>query len=83
MDELRARAANYVSYYNHQRRCTQAGGVSPLDTSYRWLATSSEVEKTGEIGTFAHLAGREAVKESPPANIKTRRDQCTFGVTPR
>jgi hypothetical protein len=30
MDELGAGAADYVSYYNHQRRCAKAGGVSPI-----------------------------------------------------
>ena len=30
MDELRAGVADYVNFYNHQRRCAKAGGVSPI-----------------------------------------------------
>jgi transposase InsO family protein len=29
-EELRAGVADYVSFYNHQRRCQKAGGVSPI-----------------------------------------------------
>jgi len=30
MDELRAGVADYINFYNHQRRCAKAGGVSPI-----------------------------------------------------
>ena len=30
MDELRAGVADYLNFYNHQRRCAKAGGVSPI-----------------------------------------------------
>jgi putative transposase len=30
MDELRAGIADYINFYNHQRRCAKAGGVSPI-----------------------------------------------------
>jgi transposase InsO family protein len=30
LDELRAGVADYVNFYNHQRRCQKAGGVSPI-----------------------------------------------------
>jgi transposase InsO family protein len=30
LDELRAGIADYVNFYNPQRRCTKAGGVSPI-----------------------------------------------------
>jgi putative transposase len=30
MDELRAGVADYLTFYNHQRRCAKAGGVSPI-----------------------------------------------------
>ena len=30
MDELRAGVANYLNFYNHQRRCAKASGVSPI-----------------------------------------------------
>jgi putative transposase len=29
-DELRIGVADYINFYNHQRRCAKAGGVSPL-----------------------------------------------------
>jgi putative transposase len=28
--ELRAGIARYISFYNHQRRCAKAGGLSPV-----------------------------------------------------
>jgi hypothetical protein len=30
MDELRDGVADYLNFYNHQRRCAKAGGVSPI-----------------------------------------------------
>jgi len=30
VEELRAGVADYVNFYNHQRRCQKAGGVSPI-----------------------------------------------------
>ena len=30
MNELRAGVADYINFYNHQRRCAKAGGVSPI-----------------------------------------------------
>jgi putative transposase len=30
MDELRAGVDDYLTFYNHQRRCAKAGGVSPI-----------------------------------------------------
>ena len=30
IDELRAGINGYLSFYNHQRRCAKAGGVSPI-----------------------------------------------------
>jgi len=30
LEELRAGVADYVNFYNHQRRCQKAGGVSPI-----------------------------------------------------
>ena len=30
MDELRAGVEEYLTFYNHQRRCAKAGGVSPI-----------------------------------------------------
>jgi transposase InsO family protein len=30
MEELRAGVADYINFYNHQRRCAKAGGVSPI-----------------------------------------------------
>jgi transposase InsO family protein len=30
MDELRAGVADYINFYNHQRRCAKARGVSPI-----------------------------------------------------
>ncbi len=30
IDELRAGIADYLNFYNHQRRCAKAGGVSPI-----------------------------------------------------
>ena len=30
IDELRAGIADYLTFYNHQRRCTKAGGQSPI-----------------------------------------------------
>ena len=30
MDEIRAGVANYINFYNHQRRCAKAGGVIPI-----------------------------------------------------
>jgi transposase InsO family protein len=30
MDELRAGITDYLTFYNHQRRCAKAGGVSPI-----------------------------------------------------
>jgi hypothetical protein len=30
MNELRAGVADYLNFYNHQRRCAKAGGVSPI-----------------------------------------------------
>ncbi len=30
LDELRVGVADYVNFYNHQRRCQKAGGVSPI-----------------------------------------------------
>ena len=30
MDELRAGIDDYITFYNHQRRCAKAGGVSPI-----------------------------------------------------
>jgi hypothetical protein len=30
MDELRAGIDAYINFYNHQRRCAKAGGMSPI-----------------------------------------------------
>jgi putative transposase len=30
MDELRIGVADYINFYNHQRRCAKADGVSPI-----------------------------------------------------
>ena len=30
MDELRAGIDDYINFYNHQRRCEKADGVSPI-----------------------------------------------------
>jgi putative transposase len=30
MDELRAGVEEYINFYNHERRCAKAGGVSPI-----------------------------------------------------
>jgi transposase InsO family protein len=30
MEELRAGVADYINFYNHQRRCAKSGGVSPI-----------------------------------------------------
>ena len=30
MDELRAGIADYVRFYNHERRCAKANGMSPI-----------------------------------------------------
>jgi putative transposase len=30
IDELRAGIAQYLNFYNHQRRCAKAGGLSPI-----------------------------------------------------
>jgi putative transposase len=30
VDELRAGVVDYINFYNHQRRCAKAGGVSPI-----------------------------------------------------
>lgn len=30
IDELRAGIATYINFYNHQRRCTKAGDISPI-----------------------------------------------------
>jgi len=30
VEELRAGVADYINFYNHQRRCQKAGGVSPI-----------------------------------------------------
>ena len=30
IDELRAGIAKYLNFYNHQRRCAKAGGLSPI-----------------------------------------------------
>jgi hypothetical protein len=30
MNELRAGIDEYINFYNHQRRCAKAGGVSPI-----------------------------------------------------
>jgi transposase InsO family protein len=30
MEELRAGIAQYINFYNHQRRCAKAGGMSPI-----------------------------------------------------
>jgi hypothetical protein len=30
MKELRAGVGEYVNFYNHQRRCAKAGGMSPI-----------------------------------------------------
>jgi len=30
MEELRAGVADYVKFYNHERRCAKAGGMSPI-----------------------------------------------------
>jgi hypothetical protein len=30
VEQLRAGVADYVNFYNHQRRCQKAGGVSPI-----------------------------------------------------
>jgi transposase InsO family protein len=30
MDELRAGVADYVRFYNHERRCAKANGMSPI-----------------------------------------------------
>ena len=37
LDELRAGVAAYINFYNHQRRCAKAGGISPI----RYELTSS------------------------------------------
>ena len=30
IDELRAGISRYINFYNHQRRCTKAGNLSPI-----------------------------------------------------
>jgi putative transposase len=30
LEELRAGIASYINFYNHQRRCAKAGGISPI-----------------------------------------------------
>jgi transposase InsO family protein len=30
VEQLKAGVADYVNFYNHQRRCQKAGGVSPI-----------------------------------------------------
>jgi putative transposase len=30
MEELRAGVKEYINFYNHERRCTKAGGISPI-----------------------------------------------------
>ena len=30
IDELRAGVTLYINFYNHQRRCTKAGNISPI-----------------------------------------------------
>jgi hypothetical protein len=30
MEELRAGVADYVRFYNHQRRCAKASGMNPI-----------------------------------------------------
>jgi putative transposase len=40
LDELRAGVADYVSYYNHQRRCAEGGNISPI--GYELALTRSQ-----------------------------------------